>query len=184
MNPIDFAFLVVLIYGLYQGYTKGFINILLLIGQVCLAVIIALGGSRFLTTIMERVFRLDPTYTPIIAFIFVFAGAIAGLYIVGNMLEFFAEQANLTSANRVIGMFLWTLILAFGFSYLLNLSDYSGVIPDLVKNDSRVYPYIGPFADVVFCKLNFLPGAFSELFASVEVLFTELVDKTLGTCKQ
>lgn len=181
MNPIDIAFLIVMVYGVYKGISQGFIASVITFVRFALAIIIALRFSFIPAHVLQTLFGLPKMYAPLLGFLIMLIVAMALLYLLGEILEFFVKTAHLGSFNKAGGIALWVFILTFLFSSMLLLGE--DIIPSGVTATSVVYPYVEPISDIVTCKLGFVTPAIAQIFESLQLLITDLATAALGECQ-
>jgi len=182
VNPIDISFLVVLVYGVMQGLKKGFIGTILSIAKVALTLFIALRFSFILSRVLDRIFTVGTTFTPILAFILLLVMVGAFFYIIGNALEQFVKAAHLSQVNRWMGIFIWVVSIIMGYSTIISMSDTSGLLAEWVKETSYIYPYIEPFSAVVSCKVGDIFPAMTKILDSLLSVLQGIASALVGAC--
>lgn len=184
LNPIDLAYIVVMAFGIYRGVKLGFIGTVIGFFKFTVAIIFALATSDFFTRVFDKLIINDAynIFIPLLSFMFAFIVAMGFMYFVGETMNVFVKAANLNSLNTALGVVSWGFLLTFAFSYLVDLAMDRNIISMQLANQSTVYPYIYPIADIIMCKFNPLLPAWRELFASLETLMKGVADLALGTC--
>lgn len=183
-NPIDIAFGAVMLYGFYKGAAQGFIGGVMTFMKFALGIYLALRFGAALSAILQKVLHISPIYTPILAFIVMLVGVMGLLFILGSALDIFVKAARLGPFNRGLGIVLWAFLLSLGFSTLLVLGDKGGLIPENMKSSSKVFPYVEPVANVVYCKLGYLTPALDELSSAIGDLTQDMKRAAMGECVQ
>lgn len=181
MNPIDIAFLIVMIYGVYKGISQGFIASVITFVKFALAIVVALRFSFIPAHVLQNLFGLGKMYTPLLGFIIMLIVMLAIIYLIGEILDFFVKRTHMGSFNKAGGIALWVFILTFLFSSMLGLGE--DVIPSGVRAKSMVYPYVSPISNIVTCKLGFIMPAVSKIFESLQMLINDLAAAAIGECR-
>ncbi len=184
MNPIDIAYLAVMAYGFYKGMTQGFIGSILAFGKFILGILIALRFSAALSAVLQKVFMISSVYAPLLSFIVMLVGTMGVLFILSSALELFVKAAHLGSLNRSLGIVLWAFLLTLGFSTLLTLGEKGGLLPPNIVAESKVYPYVIPVANVVYCKMGDVVPALSTIADSFKLLTEDIARAAMGECLQ
>lgn len=184
MNPIDIAFAAVMAYGMYKGATQGFFGGVINFIKVAIGIYIALRFGSALSAILQKVLHISPLYTPILSFVVMLIGVMGIFFIISSALDVFVRAAQLGSLNRSLGILLWAFLLTLGFSTLLSLGDKGKLIPADMKASSKVFPYVEPVANIVYCKLGYLTPAIDELGAAVGDLAEDMKRAAMGECVQ
>ena len=183
MNAIDLAFIVMVVYGLVKGNSQGLIGSVLGLFQFILALIFALRFSYIGSNILARNSPVPADIAPVVAFIGTFLGLLFTFFIIGLILKNFMRATHLTSLNRGLGVILWIFILTMGFGLLVNLSDKGGLLPESIKNDSKVYGVVAPMAEVMACRLGFVVPATGTLVEAVGNSAAKMRENALNGCE-
>ncbi len=183
MNPIDIAFLLVMIYGVYKGAKSGFIHSILTFGKFAIAIFLALRFSSIVAKILTRLLKVPADFSPLLGFLLVFVFVLGALFVLASTLEFFIDSRKIGSMNKYLGIAFWLLLLTFGFSVVLYLSEKGQLIADVTTQTSYVYEYVRPISETAYCKLQdtALP-AIGSVIQSFKQLLSTIGDIILGRC--
>jgi uncharacterized membrane protein required for colicin V production len=184
MNPIDISFAAVMLYGFYKGSSQGFLGGVLNFIKLALGIYLALRFGAAISAILQRVFHIPSIYAPILSFITILIGVMGATFVFGSALDLFIKATRLGPLNRGLGIFLWGFLLTLGFSTILVLGDKGRLIPADMKTTSKVFPYVEPVANVVYCKLGYLTPAIDELTTAVGDLADDMKRAAMGECVQ
>ena len=143
MNWIDSLICVFLCFGIYRGFTKGFI---IQIASV-LALLLALFGGVRLTDFVSRFliskFELQTSFISIIAFTCVFIFILISVFILAKFLEVLVKLTMLSMLNKITGAILGLfkyLLLLFFIIYLINSYNKKlGIISPSITDNSKFY---------------------------------------------
>lgn len=175
MKPIDFILLIPLLFGLYDGYQKGFL--LIVIGLV--ANIIGIIGAFKLTQegidFLIVYFPHMPKMLPFLSFILIFLAISVGIYLLGMLikkgLSFTIFSGALDNVmGSLVGLFQWTFLL----SIVVWLVKQSHLVPKNYTEGSLVFGYLDTLAPKVVEKLKGLLPFADDLFNSIRHIFAEL----------
>jgi membrane protein required for colicin V production len=103
MNFIDMFVLVLLIYAVFQGFTRGFIMQLTLLAALFLGIFGALKLSGFTAQQLER-FNFNPEYIYMISLGVTFLLVFIAVNLLGRVIEKMVEAIELTLVNRMLGV--------------------------------------------------------------------------------
>lgn len=184
MNPIDIAFAAVMIYGFYKGSSQGFLGGVLNFIKFALGIYLALRFGATVSAILSRVFHISSIYAPLLSFIVILVGVMGSIFVLSSALDLFVKATRLGPLNRGLGVFLWAFLLSLGFSTILVLGDKGKLIPAEMKASSKVFPYVEPVANVVYCKMSYLTPAIDELTTAVGDLADDMKRAAMGECVQ
>lgn len=183
MNPIDVAFLIFAIYGIWTGFNEGFIGTILMVIKFVFSVLLALRFSTILNQIIENIFQTEGgSLMLLFSFVIAFVLAFVVLSIIGTVLNIVINKLGLGLLNRLAGIVIWMLMLTTGFGLLLHLGEAANMITDQVRNTSRTYPYLYEVADFAKCKLTFVIPAVQEVLVAMEALFSGFIRRVIGAC--
>jgi len=144
MNALDIILIVPLLWAAYRGFKKGLIIELTGIIAFGLGVWGAIHFSDFIADILED--KVDKEYLSLIAFTVTFVLLVAGVFVLGKMIEKGVNLLQLKLVNKVFGATFGVLKVALIVSVLLViLNGYEkqkSIIPQKVKRESVLF---GPF---------------------------------------
>src|ERR1051326_3049281 len=103
MNWIDIIILIPLLWGLYKGFTKGFIIEVATLVAFGLAVWSGIKFSDFLSEWMKNYFHWTTKYLPIISFAVIFIGILILVFALAKLIQRFAKAVALGFVNKLAG---------------------------------------------------------------------------------
>lgn len=176
MKPIDFVLLVPLLFGIYDGYKKGFL--LVLVGLF--AYVIGIIGAFKLTQIgidfLIIYFPHMPKLLPFISFVLIFLLISSGIYILGliakkalNFSIFAGTLDNIMGA--AIGLLQWIFMLSIVI-WLIKQADFAML--KTYFEGSLVFSYLEPLAPKIVEKLTLILPFGDHLFQSINDIFKNL----------
>ena len=174
MNIADIILIILLGFGAFNGYRKGFILELITIVAFVLAI---MGGFKLLHVGMEYVSRVYDgfgTFLPFVAFVVIFVLIIILVNMVGSILKKiidwtpFGVVDNL--AGAVVGVIKWALAIgvifwvidALSFDAISNTAENSKVLPFI----NQIITSTGNLINTVFPSFDDFINTLKELFES------------------
>jgi membrane protein required for colicin V production len=140
MNYIDIILLIPLVFGIFKGYSRGFILGFTSFAGLVLGLYLSARFSTVVQQYLKTTWEIEqPLVLPFLAFILIFFGIIIVFYFIGRSLEGVLKIAALNIFNKIagafFGVFKWLLILSF-FAFLLNKFNEKTELIEQEKLDS------------------------------------------------
>ena len=88
---IDILFLVILIWGIYKGYSRGFVLSIFSLAALFIGIFAALKFSHIAAVYLQDWFSISSKYLPLISFLAVFILIIILIRLLGKLVEKFVE---------------------------------------------------------------------------------------------
>jgi membrane protein required for colicin V production len=171
MNYIDMFVLVLLIYAVFQGFTRGFIMQLTLLAALVLGIFGALKLSGFTAQQLER-FNFNPEYLYLTSLGVTFILVFIAINLLGRMIEKMVEAIELTMVNRMLGILfsLCKTILIVGvlLAYADRMDQRVHFLPDGTREHSLFFRPFSAIARAVFPALG-NPGSSGEVYKGERV---------------
>ncbi|HRP89417.1 MAG TPA: CvpA family protein [Edaphocola sp.] len=164
---LDIVFLIVLIWYGLKGYRKGLVHVIF----SAVAIIIATLGALKLSGKISKYFFNDgntiSSWTPMLSFLVTFLAILFTIFLISKTIDSTLKKVKLGGLNRIAGMALYGIMVAFFFSTILWLGDKVNLIKPETKASSVTYPFIAPIAAKGFVWIgNIIPivkSSYSEL---------------------
>jgi membrane protein required for colicin V production len=158
MNIFDIAIAIPLVWGLYKGFSKGFIQALATLVALVLGVIGAIKFSDVTSTFLADNLTIDPTYLPLISFAITFIGIIIGVHFLARLLDKMLKAVALGLVNKIAGAVFGVAKYAFIVSVILIALNYinaqTNFIPQQKISSSLLYNPVSKFAPTVIPYIN------------------------------
>ncbi len=150
MNYIDMFIVVLLLWAVFRGFTRGFIMQITLLAALTVGVFIALKLSGFTAHQLEGRFRMGSESLYIVSLALTFALVFIAMNLLGKLLEKIVSVAQLSLANRLLGVFfsLCKTILLLGI-ILVFVDRFDRKIRLLPKNSREHSLFYKPFTTIV-----------------------------------
>lgn len=159
MNYIDIIIAIPLVWGLYQGFSKGLIISAASLAALILGIYGAIKFSHITSFYLINNFDLSDKYLPIIAFAVTFVIIVVLIHLLAKILDKLVKAVALGFINRIAGMvfnvFKFAFILSVIIMILEGFDKKMSFIPKDMKEQSLLYEPLASIAPMVFPYLNF-----------------------------
>lgn len=163
MNYIDFIIILLLIFSVIGGLTKGFIYEFASLFALIAGVWGAIKFSGATRDILEHQFNIDNNYVQVVAFVITFVIIIILVHIIAKAIERAIETVNIGVVNRIFGgifaAFKTAFILGVIFIFIQRLDEVIPAIPDKAIQESHFYT---PMKNVAVYSFPFLKGLYED----------------------
>ncbi|CAN5429934.1 hypothetical protein BH23BAC3_BH23BAC3_12940 [soil metagenome] len=149
MNAIDLLIILPIGFFAYKGYTAGFIQEVLGIVGIILAIFVAFAYMKPVSALLEPFFSGSDTRT-IVAGLILFIGTIALVQFIGHSIRRFLEFIKLNIINRIAGLFFGAVKSAIVISGFLWLFAGFNIPEEDTRNESLLYPVVLSIAPAAF----------------------------------
>jgi membrane protein required for colicin V production len=153
MNYLDIIICVPLAWGLYKGFTKGFILEVSTLLSLFGAIWVAINFSDMITHLIQDKFGWKWHYLPVLSFLVLFIGVLFAVYALAKLVERSLDAASLGPVNKIagalFGCFKFALILSIIFFMLDAFGESYGAVAPEVKSKSLLYKPVAQIAPLV-----------------------------------
>lgn len=153
MSYLDIFIIIPLLWGLYRGFTKGFIIELATLISLCLGILGAVKLSDFVSDYCVTNFGWTSEYLPQISFVITFVIIVVMVYLIAKAIEQFVRLAALGVLNRIFGSVFGVFKFAVAMScliYVINTMRTSEkIFPAEQKEKSLLYKPVASIAITV-----------------------------------
>jgi membrane protein required for colicin V production len=164
---LDVIFGFVLVWAIYNGFTKGVVSSLLSFVAIFLGILIAMNFSAIAARFMSDLLNVPPVVMPIFSFIVVLIVVILCIKLVAWVIEKMLQKVKLNGLNKAAGAVLWAALASIIFGVAIWLISQTGVFTESFKQESFTFKYVvplGPAAiDYAGSILPFFTDAFTKL---------------------
>jgi len=158
MNWVDLLLIIPLLWGLYKGFSKGFI----IEAATLIAFVLAIWGAvkfhDFLSSWMADSLGWTSKYLPVISFAVIFIGVILIVIGIAKLAEKFVKAVSLGFLNKlggaIFGMLKFGLLMSMIIFFLDAINKTVAVMPDETKRNSLLYSHVQKIAPTVIPGLN------------------------------
>jgi len=159
MNYIDLIIIILIILSAFGGFKNGLITELASLAALILGIWGAIHFSDITTGVLIKYFDLQSAHINIISFGVTFIVIVILVHIVGNVVNNLVDSGMLGVTNKLGGMVFGVLRSILFLSIVImifdKINDDVEILPDDVKEKSRMYepirnvaPSIFPFIDI------------------------------------
>lgn len=153
MNYIDIILAIPLLWGLYKGFTKGFIIEIASLFALGLAIWGGVKFHVFLSDWFVHSIGWTNKYLPIISFALIFIGVLLAVFGIAKLLERIVKAVSLGFVNKlcgaIFGMLKFGLILSVLIFLLEAINRNIEFIPKEIRSKSVLYEPIGKIAPAI-----------------------------------
>lgn len=150
MHLIDLLILLPLLWGLYKGFTRGFIVEAISLLALLLGIYAGVKLMDSVTVWLIEKAGSESAFLPAVAFSLIFLSVMIAGYISGKILEMILNKVSLGVFNKLAGAVFGTAKMVFFVSLLLFMvqvvDERLSVVPTGVKNESLLYQPMSRFA--------------------------------------
>lgn len=169
---IDLIAVIILIYGLYIGYTRGIIKTVFSVVSIFIGILAALKLSPITINILEKLFTIHPGINFLLGFGLTFLLVMMGVRFLGKKLEDIFELAKVNVINKSAGGAIMGMLFLVIFSYILYGTDKLNLLSASAKEKSISYSF-----------LSTLPSKTEATFSKIKPLFEGFYNKVTETFK-
>ncbi|NSW93316.1 MAG: CvpA family protein [Bacteroidales bacterium] len=154
MNWIDFVILILLVLGLFKGFTDGLVKELASLTALVLGIWGAIKFSGLTAEKLYDFFDMTGKYVGILAFLITFGIIVIIIHFVGIVADRFVKAVSLGFLNRLLGMvfgvFKTALLLSILFVVLNAIHAKHPFLPEEKIKQSKFYNPIADIAPAIF----------------------------------
>jgi membrane protein required for colicin V production len=167
---IDLAFVILMGFAIFKGYTKGFILAIFSVLGFVIGLAAALKLSTTVASMLAQQTDLGK-WLPALSFLLVFVGTAFVIRIVGKMVQKTFETVMLGWANRIAGILLYALLYSIIFSIFVFYAAQMHIINAEGMAASVCYPYLQPLGPKVIEGFGVVIPWFKNMFGELEQFF-------------
>lgn len=180
MSTIDIVIIVPLIWAAYRGFKKGLIIEVSSLIALGLGVWGAIHFSDYIAEIITG--KVEDKYVPLASFTVTFILIVAGVFVLGRILEKFINLIQLKLVNKAagagFGIIKVLLIISVILVIINSYDEQLNLIPQEVKDESALYYPLSDFSQTVIPALKE-----NKMFKQVEIpsvnVDSILIDKAI-----
>ncbi len=165
---IDVIFLLIGIWGFYQGFSRGIITTVFTVFSIVFGLMAAFKLSPAATRFLETAFHSDHPSLFIAGFLLAFLLTMILIRMVARFLEKTLRSANINFINQLAGGTLLLTLYTLVFSLLVWFGDQAHILTPQNTRDSISYPFLRTF-----------PGKMKQVYVFLEPSFKEFWQETV-----
>lgn len=164
---IDLLLIIILIFAVVKGYSKGFIMALFSFIAIIIGLIAATKLSAVVANYLSTNTSLHYKWLPILSFIIVMIATILLIKLIGKTIEKLISIAMMGWSNKILGIVLYAIMYITVFSFVLFFIQKINVLSLETIQSSKTFNYIQPWAPNII-------QAVSKIIPSISGLFEQL----------
>ena len=176
---IDIIFILVMIFAVFKGISKGLVLGIFSLLTVLIGLAAALKLSAILANYLKGNIGSFGKWIPVLSFILVFIVVILLVKLGARVIEKTIQLAMLGWLNRLGGILFYSALYIIIFSIFLFYAEKMYLVKQETILQSQVYPYIAPWGAKVIENLGKIIPFFRDIFAQLEGFF-DIVAKKAG----
>ena len=174
---IDIAFFIFLIFGVFQGYSKGLVLGIFSLLSFIIGLAAALKLSAVVAEHLHKDFGGLNKWMPVFAFILVFVLFMVLVSFIGKFIRKALQLAMLGWLDSFLGIILYLVLYTIIFSILLFFAEKMLLIPADVISTSYCYPYVVTWGPRLINNLGRIIPIFKDMFVQLESFFSTIASK-------
>jgi membrane protein required for colicin V production len=170
---LDIVFALVLVYGLYLGYSRGIVQTAFAVVSVLVAILASMKLSPIMIAILEKYFSWDPRILVVLGFVLTFLFVMIGIRLIGKSIEHLIKGLQLNVVNQLAGAILMGGLFTIVFGWFLFLLVSMNLLGEQTQQRSMFYPYLKE----VPAKSRAMAGVVEPIFRDFWVKASEAMEK-------
>lgn len=139
---IDLVAVLLLMYGLYIGYTRGIIKTVFSVISILVGVLAALKLSPLVINFLESSLNIHPGINFLLGFGLTFLIIMIAVRFIGKKLEDILQMARINVINKTAGAIVMGALFMIAFSYSIYGINRLELISDTAKQKSITYSFL------------------------------------------
>jgi membrane protein required for colicin V production len=160
---LDIVIAIPLLFGIYKGYKKGLLRVVLMMAFLFLGVFFGFKFIPLVSKEIELLIDVHQSIIPFLSFLIVFIFIIIAGRLVVKLIEGLFKMIYLNWINRLVGAIGGMLTVALILSTLIWLANMINLIPNSLISDSLLYSYVEFTAPLLYSFIPFLKDWFQEV---------------------
>jgi len=147
LQGLDILLLILLIWGAYSGFRKGFVSEIFSLGAFFIATIGSVKLMDYFAGFLRKCNGNLGTFAPYLAFVLIFLGIVVAITLVGKFFKYLINMTILGWIDRlmgaVLGIFKWAFFVST-FLWVADLLHFN--VPNNYLSDTYIFPIIKSLA--------------------------------------
>ena len=167
MNYIDLVLAIIILIAAVRGFLKGFVFEIVSFAAIILGIWGGIHFSHYIADFTIVHFSWHSEYLWLISFIVTFILIVLIIHMLGNILKRIIDACAMGFINKLAGMVFGILKASFILSIVLIFFDTMDlkvhILPENMKQESKVYEPLRTFAGSVFPFIDFNHGILPKI---------------------
>ncbi len=168
---IDVPYLLLLLFALYKGFTKGFIIAVFSVIGVVVGLAAAIKLSAVVANHLKTFTHIQAAWLPFLSFLIVMIATLALVKLLATVLQKSVELMLMGWANKLGGVLLFMLLYTMVYSVILFFAVKLDVVTNEATVTSKTYGFVRPWASITFDGVSKLFPIFKNMFTDLEQYF-------------
>jgi membrane protein required for colicin V production len=165
LSKIDIVLAIILAFGVYLGYRRGFLMELFFLLSIVLGIFVSFKLMRWGMEVLQREFNADKTFLPYISFAIIFILVMVLVIFFGRRIKNSIDTTFLGKVDSLAGALLGMIKYAFCLSVIIWLAESLKInFPESWNTGSHLYPFTAKFAHHLSGFLGSFIPFFKEIF--------------------
>jgi len=174
---IDLVAILLIVYGVYLGYTRGIIKTVFSIVSILVGVLAALSFSPMVIRGIQNALNWHPGFVFVLGFALTFIVVLGLVRFFGKKLEDTLELAKINFINKAIGGAVLGMTVLVFYSYILFSVDRLGLLTEKNKENSNSYEFLQTLPASTKVVLDKTKPIFKGFWKQVTVTFDQIKDR-------
>lgn len=166
MNTLDIIIVLLLIFGAFKGFKRGFVFEMAMIIGLITGIYLAFKFSDLIYSMLQKLLNDEGYLLHVVSFFIVFASIILVFIFFAKLMEVILKATALNIFNKLAGAILGVLKFAFVISVIfwlfLPLQSKAKLIPPKIMQESVLFPYILKTSSWIFPALDDIKEEFRD----------------------
>ena len=172
MNYLDIVIAIILFLFGYKGFKKGLVIEVVTLLAFGIGIYGAMHFSDFTAERLQEVMEINPRYLNTVAFVLTFVLLVILVNLIGKAVTKIIKEMNLSFWNKlgggVFGM-ATGLLLCSTVLLVLNNLQWTGLIKEEVRKESRLYPYMEKTVPYLYKGFDLVKGYVNEVMPEQKI---------------
>ncbi len=175
---IDIIFLLLMVYAIFKGITKGFIVAVFSFFAFYIGLAAALKFSAVVAEHLHEKFAVTSYWLPLICFALVFIGVVLLVRLGATVLKKISGIVLLGWLDSVAGILLFGVMYLMIYSVILFYATRTHLVSEPMQKASATYFFIGPIGPQVIEFLGNIIPFFSDMFSQLTGFFEDVANRS------
>ncbi len=174
---IDLIAILLMVYGIYVGYTRGIIKTVFSIVSILVGILAALAFSPVVIRGLQNLLNWHPGFVFVLGFALTFIVVLGLVRFFGKKLEDGLELAKINFVNKAVGGAVLGMTVLVFYSYVLFSVDKLGLLSDKNKANSSTYGFLQTLPASTKVVLDKTKPVFQGFWKQLTVTFDQIKDR-------
>ncbi len=174
---LDIFFVILMVLGIYKGYSRGFVVALFSILAFIAGIAAAMKLSATVANYLGNNEVIGKQWLPVLSFLLVFIVVVLLVRLGASVIEKTMQLAMLGWVNKIAGIILYIVLYIVLLSVVIFYAIQVKLINDETLAASATWPYVQPWGPWAMNGLGRLLPFFKDMFAELQHFFENISHK-------